>query len=199
MQKTTDEATVPAPGASAPGELPPRSETDAKPANLSTTAKENLAVVANFLEQEEAKISGMQLAIERISNFFGSPTYFVFAIAFIVLWITANSWGTFAAWEHVDEPPFFWLQGIVSANALLLTIAVLIRQNRMSKLSQHHSHLDLQINLLTEQKVTRILKLLEARQGDVTVQAGQDAESELAKPTDPEAILHAIKKQHDDR
>ena len=140
----------------------------------------------------------MQLAIERISNFFGSPTYFVFAVAFIVLWITANCWGTYAAWEYVDEPPFFWLQGIVSANALLLTIAVLIRQNRMSKLSQHHSHLDLQINLLTEQKVTRILNLLES-QGHVAGGAGERAESELAEPADPEAILHEIKKQHDQR
>ena len=105
-----------------------------------------------------------------------------------------------AAWEHVDEPPFFWLQGIVSANALLLTIAVLIRQNRMSRLSQHHSHLDLQINLLTEQKVTRILNLLETRQGYAPVQSGQGgASAELAKPADPEAILHAIKKQHDHR
>ena len=110
--------------------------------DLSATAKENLAVVANFHDEEDARISGMQLVIESISNFFGSPAYFAFAVAFIGLWIAANTWGTLVGWEHVDEPPFFWLQGIVSANALLLTVAVLIRQNRMSRLAQHHSHLD---------------------------------------------------------
>ena len=142
----------------------------------------------------------MQSIIESISNFFGSPTYFVFAVAFIVLWIATNTWGFFAGWEHVDEPPFFWLQGIASANALLLTIAVLIRQNRMSNLAQHHSHLDLQINLLTEQKVTKILNLLEGGEVDIRAQAGQDPEmTELTRPADPEAILNAIKKQHDDR
>jgi len=201
VTKTSNAASAdPNPESSGAAELHPGKETQAEAATLSATAKENLAVVANFVEQEDAKISGMQLLIERFSNFFGSPTYLVFAVAFIVIWIAANSWGTVAGWDHVDEPPFFGLQGIVSAHALLLTIAVLIRQNRMSKLSQHHSHLDLQINLLTEQKVTRILGLLEADRGDVATQGERDAElSELTKPADPEAILRAIKKQNDDR
>lgn len=168
-------------------------------ADLSARAKENLAVVAEFHEQEDAKISGLQLLIERISSFFGSSTYFAFAVAFMAVWIAANSWGAYADWEHFDAPPFFWLQGIVSANALLLTIAVLIRQNRMSKLAQHHSHLDLQINLLTEQKVTRVLNLIEEQRGR-SVEAGRDSESvELARPADPEALLQAIKQQHDHR
>ena len=172
----------------------------AKAGDLSATAKENLAVVANFHDQEDARISGMQLVIESISNFFGSPAYFAFAVVFMGLWIAVNSWGILLGWEHVDEPPFFWLQGIVSANALLLTVAVLIRQNRMSKLAQHHSHLDLQINLLTEQKVTRILKLLELNSRDAPTEVGDDVElAELTKPANPEAILQAIKQQHEDR
>lgn len=167
---------------------------------LSSPAKENLAVMAGFHEKEDAKVTGLQLVIERVSNFFGSPAYFAFAVAFIVLWIAANCWGTSASWEHVDEPPFFWLQGIVSANALLLTIAVLIRQNRMSRLAEHHSHLDLQINLLTEQKVTKILHMLDKRRGEILGQDGHDSEvEELSKPADAEAILHAIKQQDDQR
>ena len=168
--------------------------------DLSAAARENLAVLADFHEQEEAKISGIQLVIERISGFFGSPAYFAFAVTFIVLWIAANSWGLAAGWAHVDEPPFFWLQGLVSANALLLTIAVLIRQSRMSKLAQHRSHLDLQINLLTEQKVTRLLKLVEEERRDTSAKTGHDPEAaDLSEPADPGAILHAIKQQHDTR
>lgn len=178
----------------------PQIESRAEAGDLSASAKENLAVVANFRDREDARISGMQLVIESISNFFGSPAYFAFAVAFMGLWIAANTWGTSVGWEHVDEPPFFWLQGIVSANALLLTVAVLIRQNRMSRLARHHSHLDLQINLLTEQKVTRILNLLEENQAASFVRAGTDPElAELTKPANPEAILQAIKLQHEGR
>jgi uncharacterized membrane protein len=167
---------------------------------LPTSAQENLDVVASFHEREDAKVSGLQLVIERISDFFGSPAYFAFAVAFIVLWIGANVWGAAVGWEHVDEPPFFWLQGIVSGNALLLTIAVLIRQSRMSQLAEHRAHLDLQINLLTEQKVTKLLQMFDELRSEMPARHGRDDEvAELAKPADAEAILHAIEQQHEER
>lgn len=172
-------------------------------ADLPSSATDNLEVLANFYEREDAKISGVQLLIERISAFFGSPAYFAFAIAFIVLWVLVNLWGTAAGWEHVDEPPFFWLQGIVSSNALLLTVAVLIRQNRMANLAEHRAHLDLQINLLTEQKAAKILQIVDALRGalpSLPGQHGSDAEvAEMTKPADPEAILHAIRRQEEER
>ena len=129
-------------------------------AGLSASEQENLETLASAYERDDASVSGMQLAIESISAFFGSPAYFAFAIAFIVGWIAVNCVGIRMGWTYVDRPPFFWLQGIVSANALLLTIAVLIRQNRMAQQAAHRAHLDLQINLLTEQKVTKVLQLL---------------------------------------
>ena len=70
------------------------------PAALSSPAKENLDVVAAFHEQEEAKITGWQLAIEKVSDFFGSPVYFAFAIVFMAAWIGVNSWGAAAGWKH---------------------------------------------------------------------------------------------------
>ena len=169
--------------------------------DLSSPAKDNLNVLAGMFERDNARVSGMQLLIERISDFFGSPAYLVFAVAFIVLWVLVNTWGANAGWTHVDEPPFFWLQGIVSSNALVLTVAVLIRQNRMAQLAEHRAHLDLQINLLTEQKATKILKLVDELRRELPTQRGQsDAEvEELTKPADAEAILKEIKRLDDER
>jgi uncharacterized membrane protein len=169
-------------------------------ANLPSSAKENLEVLSQFKDREEAQISGLQLAIERISRVFGSPAFFVFALAFIAIWVAANLWGMNHGWRHVDAPPFFWLQGLVSCNALLLTVAVLIRQNRMAQVAEHRAHLDLQINLLTEQKVTKLLQTLKAPQRDsAAVPAGQDEEAhELTKPADTHALMHAIKEKQED-
>jgi uncharacterized membrane protein len=162
-------------------------------AGLSTSERENLDVLADSYDREDADVSGVQLVIERISRFFGSPSYFGFAIAFIVFWVVANSWAARTGWQYADKPPFFWLQGIVSANALLLTIAVLIRQDRMARLAAHRAHLDLQINLLTEQKVTRVLQMISEQQG-LASHPVEDAQSvELTKPADPQALLAAIK------
>jgi uncharacterized membrane protein len=170
-------------------------------ANLPSSAKENLEVLSQFKDREESQISGLQLAIERVSRFFGSPAFFAFAVAFIVTWIAVNMWGTTHGWRHVDTPPFFLLQGLVSCNALLLTVAVLIRQNRMAQVAEHRAHLDLQINLLTEQKVTKLLQIMDEPRRDSAVRHGRHDEevSEMTKPADAHALMHAIKEKHSDR
>jgi uncharacterized membrane protein len=170
-------------------------------AKLPSAAKENLEVLSRFQDGEEAQISGLQLIIEHISRFFGSPAYFAFALVFIVVWIVVNMWGMRHGWRHVDAPPFFWLQGVVSSNALLLTVAVLIRQNRMAQVAEHRAHLDLQINLLTEQKVTKMLQIIDELQRDPTAKRGRPDEqvTEMSKPADAHALMHAIKEKQDVR
>jgi uncharacterized membrane protein len=157
--------------------------------NLPSSAKENLELLSRFKDHEEAQISGLQLVIERISRFFGSPAYFAFAVVFIALWIAVNIYGMRHGWRHVD------------ANALLLTVAVLIRQNRMAQVAEHRAHLDLQINLLTEQKVTKTLQVIDELRRDLTALRGSpDAEvTEMTKPADTHALMHAIKQKQGDR
>jgi uncharacterized membrane protein len=168
---------------------------------LPSSARDNLELLARFEDREVAQISKVQQRIERISRFFGSPAYFAFAIAFIVVWIAVNGWGFRAGWRFVDPPPFFWLQGLVSSNALLLTVAVLIRQNRMSHAAEHRSHLDLQINLLSEQKVTKILQIVDELQRSLTaMRERRDSQvEEMSKPADAHALMHAIKQKQSDR
>ena len=63
-----------------------------QPKNLSSPAKENIAALAEISEREEARVSDMQLAIERVSGFFGSPGYFAWVVAFILIWVAVNTW-----------------------------------------------------------------------------------------------------------
>ena len=171
------------------------------PEELSTSAKGNLELLSSFKDREEAQISGVQLVIERISGFFGSAAYFAFAVAFIVVWVLANGWAAHAGFHPIDAPPFFWLQGLVSSNALLLTVAVLIRQNRMAKVAEHRAHLDLQINLLSEQKVTKILQIVDELHRELVALRGHpDSDiAEMTKPADAHALMHAIKQNQTDR
>jgi uncharacterized membrane protein len=170
-------------------------------AELPSPAKENLELLAKFDDRKQSGVSGAQRVIERISAFFGSPAYFIFSVVFIALWIIVNAWGARAGWRHVDAPPFPWLQGMVSSNALLLTVAVLIRQNRMAQMTEHRSHLDLQINLLTEQKVTKTLEIVDEMHRELKnirgspVGRAREQMAEMTKPADPHAILDAIKQQ----
>ena len=165
--------------------------------DISEAERLNLDALTASLEREDAEVPRAQRVIELISTFFGSPAYFVFAVIFIIGWVSINFIGARLGWAYVDEPPFFLLQGILSANALLLTIAVLIRQSRMAQLATHRAHLDLQINLLTEQKVTRLIQALgeDGAPRRAPTLAGSAGEVELATAADPQALLKAIKER----
>jgi uncharacterized membrane protein len=99
--------------------------------------------------------------------------------------------------DQWDEPPFFWLQGFIALNAFVISTAVLIRQNRMSALANHHAHLDLQVNLLAEEKSSKIIQMLEDLRRDMpNVRDKVDHEAEeLSKPTDTGAILTIIEEE----
>ena len=165
--------------------------------NVSSATRENIVAMANFSDQEAAGISSWQSAIERISAFCGSAAFFAATVSFILIWAGANAWAARRGWPVIDAPPFPWLQGIVSSGALLLTIAVLIRQNRIVRLAEHHAHLDLQINILTELKVTKVLQMVDEIRRELPALRGRpDAEvTPLTIPADTTAILEAVK-QH---
>jgi uncharacterized membrane protein len=50
--------------------------------------------------------------------------------------------------------------------SLLIATGVLVQQNRQDKLSEQRSHLMLQINLLTEQKIAKLIELIEELRTD---------------------------------
>jgi Protein of unknown function (DUF1003) len=79
--------------------------------------------------------------------------------------------------------------------ALLTATSVLIGQRRQAKLLEQRAHLDLQINLLTEQKVTRLIHLLEESRNELSADPVRHDPhtAELKKPTDAAQVLSALK------
>jgi uncharacterized membrane protein len=140
-----------------------------------------------------------QRMIEKIIVILGSPGYVAGSVVFMVVWIVANLVALELGYEEVDEPPFFWLQGIIAVNAFIISTTVLIRQNRMQKLAQHHARLDLQVNLLTEEKSSKIIAMLDALRRDIPgIVSDVDHEAnEMAQPADAKAVLDAIEGEED--
>lgn len=174
------------------------SDDDAKHAELPPSVSENIGTIAQFYARHEERMSLPQSLIEKISLVFGSPGYVAGSVVFVVCWIAANLVAPNYGWRQIDEPPFFWLQGIITLNAFIISTTVLIRQHRMSKLAEHHAHLDLQVNLLAEEKSSKIIAMLEELRRDLpTVRDKPDHEAEeLAKPADPKAVLSAIEREN---
>jgi len=53
-----------------------------------------------------------------------------------------------------DPFPFGILALVISSESVVLTIFVLISQNRMARQAEKRSHLDLQVGMLAEQELT---------------------------------------------
>jgi uncharacterized membrane protein len=90
-----------------------------------------------------------------------------------------------------DPYPFQLLCMIVAMEGVLLATFVLIKQNRMSYLSDRRAHLNLQINLLAEREVTLLLRLTREIAQELRVD-DRHAPGELAADTHVEALMQEI-------
>lgn len=154
----------------------------------------NIEAIVAFYAREERKISQSQRRLEHLSGFIGRPLYLGSILLFVALWmltnIVARAWGL----VEFDPGPFFGLQGIVSLGAWLTATVVLIKQSRLAKIVEQRAHLDLQVNLLTEQKTTKIIDLLEELRRDLPmVKNRHDPKAAaLQQPTVPHLVLAAL-------
>ncbi|MEH6433434.1 DUF1003 domain-containing protein [Massilia sp. DD77] len=166
---------------------------------LPSSVHENLGVIADFHERKKEQLSPAQAFFERVSLMLGTPAYVAANLVFAVCWIAWNLVAPNLDFPQLDEPPFFWLQGLIGLNAFIISTAVLIRQNRMSRLANHHAHLDLQVSLLADEKTSKIIQMLEELRRDLPgVQDKPDREAdELARRTDTKAVISVIEREAD--
>lgn len=127
----------------------------------------NLEKVERFEKKHHRRRSALQKIIEQFSLFFGSLSFFVFFVVLNVGWILADVVWHRLGHPYFDAPPFTILQDIVTYIGVFITMAVLIRQNRLSQVEETRAQLELQVNLLSEQKITKIIDLLEELRRDM--------------------------------
>ena len=78
--------------------------------------------------------------------------------------------------------------------ALLITTGVLVRQTQQDKIAERRSHLMLQINLLNEQKIAKVIELIEELRHDTPDVANRfDWEAKIMQQaTDPQVVLNIL-------
>jgi len=118
-------------------------------------------------------------------------------VAWFAIWIALNT--IMPKHMHFDTFPFTFLTLVVSLEAIFLSTFILISGNHQTRLSERRSHLDLQINLLTEQENTKILQLLGRIAEKVGVALDDDPDIQiLEKSTRPEQMIDQIDRAVDE-
>jgi uncharacterized membrane protein len=75
-----------------------------------------------------------------------------------------------------------------------MSTGVLIKQNRQEMLAEQRAQLSLQLNLLSEQKIAKLIALVEELRCDLPmVKDRYDPEAEVMKqPTDPQMVMTTL-------
>jgi uncharacterized membrane protein len=130
-----------------------------------------------------------------IANFCGSMTFVWVHVVWFAGWILLN---LVPGVKHFDPFPFTFLTLVVSLEAIFLSTFILISQNHDTRISERRNHLDLQINLLSEQENTKMIMMLQAiaRKVGAEIQEDQDM-TVLAQDTELEKVVELIEQQEE--
>ena len=120
------------------------------------TSLPNIQTVIELERSTRRERTTLERMTDAVSSAASSTRFIVVHLAWFAIWVGYNVWSS-----HPFDPfPFSFLTWLVSLEAILLTGFVLISQDRMTKLAEKRAHLDLQVDLLAEQELTAILKVV---------------------------------------
>ncbi len=97
---------------------------------------------------------------DSLTRGFGTVWFLVLNAVFFAVWILINT-GVWPIIPVFDPFPFIFLTMFVSLEAIVLSVVVLISQNRASDIADMREELDFEINVRAEQEITRIIVMLD--------------------------------------
>jgi len=152
--------------------------------------QQNVERVSKLEEAAREQRTATDRIAEAIANFCGSMTFVWVHVIWFGGWILLN---VIPGIRHVDPFPFTFLTLIVSLEAIFLSTFILISQNLETRLSERRSHLDLQLNMLSEQENTKMIAILIS----IAEKVGADVSSypnleALSEDTLPERLAEQI-------
>ena len=162
--------------------------------------EETVRAIARLHAEHYEQATPLQKTVDKLTARAGRPEFVALLTALVLGWIALNVILMAMGRRPIDEPPFFWMQGIVGLAALYMTSLILATQRREDELASHREQLTLELGILSEQKAAKIIELLEElRRDDPHIQNRVDRQAAaMAAPADPQAVLDAIKDTYDE-
>lgn len=118
--------------------------------------RENVDTVPLVIrELESEKVAFGQLIAERMARFVGSWQFIIIQTIILCLWILANVVGWI---NHWDPYPFILLNLFLSFQAAYCGPVIMMAQNRQEAHDRVRAELDLQVNLVAEREIKKLLQ-----------------------------------------
>jgi uncharacterized membrane protein len=167
---------------------------------MAEVVERNIEALLKRRQKEERNRSFEERIADSITAFTGSMRFVYLHLLLFGLWIAIN-----LGWLPIRrfDPSFVILAMVASVEAIFLSTFVLISQNRMMTSADKRADLDLQVNLLGEHEITRLMQLVTAMAEQMGIEEARNPElAELAQDVHPEKVMEAMeetaKKFHSD-
>lgn len=167
------------------------SAAEGAPASLADQlTQENVEAILQLESEAKGERTRSDRVAEVIANFCGSMAFVWVHVVWFGVWIVINM---VPGLRHIDPFPFTFLTLVVSLEAIFLSTFILISQNYDARIRERRNHLDLQINLLSEQENTQMIRMLRA----IAEKVGADVSDKvhlkaLSEKTQPHKLAKQI-------
>ena len=153
----------------------------------------NIAALLSRRAADEQALGWQERLAGAITSFAGSMAFVWLHLAVYGGWIAANL-GVLPGVPAFD-PSFVTLAMAASVEAIFLSTFILITQNRMQAQADRRADLNLQISLLAEHEVTRLVQMVSEIGDRLGAPAAQQPGlDELKEHVKPETVLDAIER-----
>jgi uncharacterized membrane protein len=151
--------------------------------------------VTQLHSEHHGRTGTPQRAVNRITAFMARPLFIVLVALGVAGWIGANLIARALGLRTIDAPAFVWLQGAANLFSLFVVMLVLVAQKHEDELNAHRDTLTLELAILSEHKIAKVIQLLEElRRDSPQVQDRVDRQADqMAQPADTGSVLAATR------
>ena len=163
---------------------------------LPTHVEETLQHVAGMETAHHEQASFLARIVDHTTATVARPVFLIYIGAAAILWIGANTLLGGLGLAVPDAPPFPLLELAVSCAALFIAVLILASQRRADMLANLRQQMTLEAALLTNQKTSKLVELLEEfRRDSPNVRDRIDTVAmEMAEAPNHGTVLQAVQK-----
>ena len=172
------------------------SESNRDTPGMARVVERNITALIERRKRADRHKNWQERMADRITRLSGSMLFVYLHLLIYGLWVTINL-GWIPGVPRFD-PTFVVLAMEASVEAIFLSTFVLISQNRMQAEADKRADLDLQISLLAEHEITRVVQLVSAMAARMGIREGESPDlRELKQDVAPEQVLDRIEEVED--
>jgi uncharacterized membrane protein len=153
---------------------------------------ESIEEIVTLENRDRAQMGFSDKVASKITAFSGSMLYVWLHVAWFSIWVIANI--SLLVFRPFDPYPFGLLTMIVSLEAIFLSTFVLITQNRQAIAADRRSKVDLQVNMIAEREVTKLIEMVKHLHEHLGIDDPDHDQqlAEMQKPTHVTKIADSI-------